>query len=489
MLNHPGYCIALDQGTFSSRATVYDSHGQVVESYQQAIPLHRIDQNQVEQNAEEILASILTVLNIATNNYKDNGAILIAGLATQRSSILAWRPSNGKAISPVLSWQDTRAHQWLDSFQSHAVMVQSITKLRLSPHYGVSKIHWLSENLDEVKKAIKENDCVISPIASYLLFHLSKEKNYSIDSANSSRMLLQNMNTKSWDSQLLNLFSIDKNLLPAISPISSHYGTIKNSAIKICAMNGDQNAALYQKGQPDPFSLRINLGTGAFVLTPISEEVLSSNLFNNSGLLGGISNSHNQSTDFYIEGTVNGAGAAIAWLKEQYPLINFPENLNQINFGQIAPPIFINTVGGLGAPYWRSDIEPEFINHEPSEHNLQQTMLAVLESIIFLLMINIERIRDLKTEIHYIEISGGLSQINILCQSLSDLSQLVVRKSGGTEATSKGIAWLAWSHYLQHSPDWAAPLTTEGWLPQINTSLHSRYLQFKQQLSAMTESS
>ena len=179
----------------------------------------------------------------------------------------------------------------------------------------------------------------------------------------------------------------------------------------------------------------------------------------------------------------------MAWLNQHYPLIDFPEDLNQINFEQVTPPIFINTVGGLGAPYWCSDIDPEFINHEPTDQNIPQTMLALLESIIFLLMINIERIRDIKTEIHYIEISGGLSKVNILCQSLSDLSQLVVRKTGGTEATSKGIAWLAWNHYLQHSPDWATPLTTEGWLPQINPSLHSRYLQFKKQLSALIDSS
>lgn len=484
MNDNSTYCVALDQGTFSSRALVYSSEGRLIRSAQKAISLNRIDQHRVEQSAEEILNSILIVLNeVLYVNKKLDTQIKIAGLTTQRSSIVAWRKSTGECLSPVLSWQDTRAWQWLNTFDNQSSTIEAITKLRLSPHYGVSKIRWLIENNLQVSQAIQQGDCIISPLASYLLFHMTQHSNIAIDAANASRMLLLNFQSLNWDNQLLKLFSIDGSIFPECKNISFNYGTIKDTDICINVINGDQNSALYQSGIPDNTALRINIGTGAFVLTPVEDEVPESEMFSNSGLLAGVSNSNHTSNDLYIEGTVNGAASALQWLEKKYSCINVEDIISKNDLIGIDPPIFINTIGGLGSPFWRSEQLPYFLDYLPNKENTPQTVLAVLESIIFLLMVNIERIQKIKPGINFIHISGGLSNLSILCQTLADLSQLEVHQSNDSEASAKGIAWLAFNHYHHLPPKWQSTQTTTLWTPENNKSLSLRYEKFNRAIT------
>ncbi|MBL6999279.1 MAG: glycerol kinase, partial [Gammaproteobacteria bacterium] len=237
-------CLALDQGTLSSRALLYDETGTVLCSASRRITLKRIDAQHVEQDGVEILASILAVLDeVLAAQQATRVNIKSAGLATQRSSILAWQPSSGKVLSPVLSWQDTRAADWLSGFESQAELIQAKTGLRLSPHYSVSKMQWLLQHNRNVQQALAQQDCVITPLASYLLYHLTDQQHIQIDIANACRSLLCNLQQRDWDAQLLQLFSMPPALLPECRPISYNYGTIKQTGIPITAVNGDQTAA------------------------------------------------------------------------------------------------------------------------------------------------------------------------------------------------------------------------------------------------------
>ena len=158
------YTLAIDQGTFSSRAVIYDDTGWAIESAQQSISLNRINSQHVEQDATEILQSVRKVVNTVLNSSSVKGlSITSAGLATQRSSIVAWRPSTGEGLSPILSWQDTRAADWLAKFKHKQKFIQNRSGLRLTPHYGVSKMMWLLNNNEAVIEAEKNKNCVITP--------------------------------------------------------------------------------------------------------------------------------------------------------------------------------------------------------------------------------------------------------------------------------------------------------------------------------------
>lgn len=465
--------LAIDQGTFSSRCLLFNALGEEIDRSQCSLHLNRINDHEIEQDADELLNSVQqSVEEILHNDKNIVSRITTAGLATQRSSILAWRPSNGQAISPVLSWQDTRGFEWLESFKPRKMSIQSKTGLRLSAHYGVSKMSWLLNNDAQVIQAMRQDDCVITPVASYILYHLCKNRPIKIDGANASRTLLYNFKQQYWDEDLVRLFAINKKILPRCETTASDYGIIKNSNIPITAVNGDQTAALYSNGMPSSKSLRVNLGTGAFVLTPIDAALIDSRQFKKSGLLAGVSFSDDQSTHYYIEGTVNGAGSAIEWLKQQSPDVKYETFVIDQERMQ-RDILFINAVGGMGSPIWSHDIEPHFINDQQA--NAKDRLFAVLESIVFLLQINIEQIRHIKTGLSEIEISGGLSNNEYICQCLANLAQLKVIKKEETEATARGIAWQA----LAKKEQWKKAQIIREYCVNKDNQLENRYQNFK----------
>jgi len=473
------YSLALDQGTFSSRAMVYDETGVALFSASRSIDLKRIDNQQVEQDADQLLSSVVNVLEQVLSDQKPyREHIISAGLATQRSSILAWQPSTGKALSPVLSWQDTRAADWLRGFESMTELVQQKTGLRLSAHYSVSKMQWLLQHNRNVQQAVLQQDCVITPIASYLLYHLTDHALINIDIANACRSLLCNLEQRDWDAQLLQLFSIPAELLADCRPTNFNYGTIKNTTIRMTAVNGDQTAALYGNGEPSNHALRVNLGTGAFVLTAVEQEVLESPAFLDSGLLAGASSSNHSAAKYYIEGTVNGAGSAIHWLQQRYPDLKVDEILQSTLSSDDQQAIFINAVGNMGSPIWRSDISAHFIDKKIIQSDSRQAVVAVLESIVFMLAINIQRMRQIKSGLQKIDISGGLSSLDYVCQALANLVKLRVERSQDTEATARGIAWLS----RPGKECWKSGRIDKSWQPKVDDALQGRYRQFRQYL-------
>ncbi len=467
------YVLALDQGTFSSRCILFDDRGQMIDSAQQSIDLNRISQRKIEQDGQQIINSVQQTLSQVLERHVDkHQKITSAGLATQRSSIVAWRPSNGEILSPVLSWQDTRAFQQLDSYQSQSNMIQAKTGLRLTAHYGVTKMRWLLEHEQRVATAVAEHDCVITPLASLILYHLCEEQRVLIDGANAARTLLFNLVEQDWDQQLLELFDIDPIVLPRVLPSCHDYGTIKKCGIKIQCVNGDQTAALYAKGHTYESCLYVNLGTGAFVLNPVKPELLQSQTFQESQLLAGIARSFDDQNEFYIEGTVNGASAALDWLREYDKQNDIDQFLGNALTSAEHDVLFINSVGGLGSPLWRHDIEPRFINDDGDP---AIRVKAVLESIVFLITLNIEAILRVRSGIRKIEISGGLSNNDYIGQCLADLVSLTVDKNESSEATAQGIAWLA----LDDHSRWMSRIPGKSYDAKKNNGLHQRYRQFK----------
>ncbi len=470
----PDLILALDQGTHSSRAILFDLHGQVVATARQSIALQQLSRTEIEQSPVEILQSIQTVLQRILNNPAiDRARILCAGMATQRSSVVAWDGHSGAPLSPVISWQDRRTAGRLASLKNRSHVIEQLTGLHLSPHYGASKLQWLLENNAAVGTALDENRLVMGPLASYLLHHLTDNPEELIDEANASRTLLWNLQQRNWDRTLLGYFKIPPRVLPHCKPVYYDYGNIHDSGLPLRAVNGDQTAALYAQGAASGNTMSVNIGTGAFVLLPTDTPSTRPD-----GLLAGISYSNEQSGSYYIEGTVNAASTALEWASHTFGLSDFEQQLPGWLDTIKAPTLFINTLGGLGSPWWQDGPAAYFLDAGVSG---PEAMVAVIESILFLVQANVELLQAVNAAVDKIQISGGLSRLDGLCRKLASLSGLTVYRPLQVEATARGIAWQA----AGCPEDW--PSTGEGtsFAPGADPGLHERYKRFLEILRSL----
>lgn len=468
------FFLGIDQGTQSSRAIVFDNDGKIVSKAQTAVSIRNTSPIEIEQDGVEILNSITSCLQKVFNEINPDN-INTTGLATQRSSVIAWDNHTGNPLSPVLSWRDRRATDFIKSLQPYKNLIQKKTGLRLTAYYGASKIRWLLNNNNAVKNAHDKQILNIGPLASYLIFSLCKMNPYLVDHANALRTQLLNLEALDWDNELLNIFELPQRILPQTVPTRFYYGELDKTNIPLYSVNGDQTAAMYSLGEMRKNEALVNLGTGGFVLYPVEANTIIPD-----GMLGGISASKNNTCERLVEGTINGCGSALNWYREKISKKDF-FNINECvqNFkGEI---IFTNGINGLGSPYWK-DVTPSFINLK--EHKtipdppLYQAVSAIIESIVFLVQININQINK-TSNIKSIRLTGGLANNKAVCQLLADLSGLEVMRPDITEATARGSAWLA----SGLREPWSAGSKTQYYAPKPNLLLQSRFQQFHQFLT------
>ena len=458
--------LAIDQGTHATRAILFDENGTARASASAEVSLRRMAPGVVEQDAEEIVRSVEQAVNsVLASDVARGREISAAGLATQRSSVVAWDRETGEPLAPMLSWQDRRAARWLERLRGHESRIREITGLPLSPHYGASKLRWLLDRVPAVRRALDEGRLAMGPLAAFLLFRLTRGRSFAVDHANASRTQLWSLVTRDWDPWLLELFGVPADVLPTSRPIVWDYGTVAGAEVPLTAVNGDQNAAMYALGKPAPGTAIVNLGTGAFVLVPTGDELVQ-----HRRLLSSIVGSWPGRSEYTIEGTVNGAGAAIAWAEEQWGIREMIQRLPAW-LGEVEePPVFLNAVGGLGSPWWKSDLEPRLLGNGTEA----QRAVAVVESVLFMLRANLEEMEKAGVTVERIRVSGGLSRMDALCQRLADLTGLPVHRPPETEATARGVAWLA----SGGSGEWPVPGRGKSFLPRPNGRLEERYERF-----------
>jgi glycerol kinase len=445
--------LAIDQGTHASRALVFDADGNVIARSVVEVSLKRLDAAHVEQSAAELSASIHTVVQDVLAQCRGK-EITACGLATQRSTVVGWH-ADGSAASAALSWQDVRGNAALAPLATHAGDIQRLSGLPLSPHYGASKLRWLMQQPNSTDADR------YSPLVSYLLFHLLADKPYLVDHCNAQRTQLFALEQLDWSLQLCDWFGINIKSLPTCKPVCHDYGVLNNTSIPVTAVSGDQNAALYGDGALTQGTARINLGSGAFVMHALEYYRASDTQ------LTGIALSSEDSVVWMREATINGAGSALAWAEDHFNITNTRECIADWLAQIKSPPIFINSVAGLGSPWWCSDIEPHFIDRDLSA---AQRIAAVVESIVFMIQANLEIMRTESTLVR-LRVSGGLSNIDGLCQTLANLSGLLVERGVEDEATARGIAWLA----AGQPSHWRSRTVFDVFKPQYDASLQSRY--------------
>jgi glycerol kinase len=437
--------LAIDQGGQSSRVAVYTTTGECLHNFSAAcITTHEFIEGveHIEQSPRDILLGIKACLEKITIALGDDVKnIVAAGFAGQGSSLLCWDNQTGEALSPVLSWQDIRGEHYFKNMSLTHSRAQKITGLRVSPHYGASKIRWCLDNNPLVATAFNNNSLGVSslkigPIVSYIFWHLLNTD--LVDPGHAQRTLLWNLQTNDWDDSLLALFNIPRELLPQCQYHNSHFGDLTFGAhcIPFTASARDQGASLFARGLPDKNACYINIGTGAFI------QRLSEDLHAPEGLLvSPLWVPENSTAKHYYcwEATVNGAASALSFLQEHTGVQITPAEINTaLALNPESECYFLNAVGGLSAPYWRTDLQSQF-SENISAH---EKILAWLESLIFQIAVNVRLMNQLGVA-QKIYISGGLSQADGLCQKLADLLQIPVHRGENTDATLQGIACMA----------------------------------------------
>lgn len=469
--------LAIDQGGHASRAMLFNYEGDLVSQGYHEIETHVLPGNRVEHDAEEMIESVNKAIRHAVDAVDKAGDFTIAsaGLATQRSSIVCWDRNTGEAISPVISWQDRRAAAWMESFSQYDAEIHKTTGLFTTAHYGVSKLKWCLENLAPVKEACRKKTLAWGPLASFIVFRLTQEHSMYADPANASRTLLWNMHSMNWDSALMRLFGLPEEPFPQCVPTRHDFGNISvgDDTVPLQIVTGDQSAALYAYGEPDLGAVYVNIGTGAFV-----QHVHKKSLDYAPRLLMSVASKIDDVVTYVLEGTVNGAGSAFVSVEQELGMDPYmaQEGLEDWLGECEEIPLYLNGVSGLGSPFWCADFKSRFVGAGDD----REKIVAVAESILFLINVNLEEMARVCTIPSKLVVTGGLSKSAGLCQRLADLTQKTIVRPYDCEATARGTACL-----LKGEPyDWGKKEVVVEFLPEKNAALLQRFLMWKSEMNA-----
>ena len=464
--------LALDQGGHASRAVLFDAAGRELAEARVPVATHRVAPDRVEHDPDELATSLrVAAQDVCEGAVARGREIVAAGLACQRSTVVCWDRRDGRALSAALSWQDRRDAGFLEQLRPQADRIRDLTGLVLSPHYGANKLRWCLTHLPGVRAAADERRLAAGPLSSFLLHRLLDERPVCVDPSNAARTLLFDPATLAWVPELLAAFGVPEHCLPQPVPTAHAYGTLRIAGreIPLVACTGDQAAAVFAFGNPAADRAWLNAGTGAFLQCAAAPDLARAD-----GLLKSVLHADATGIVRTLEGTVNGAGSALAWLQSRVA-IDVERALSALP-AQTPPsaPLFINGVGGLGSPWWQPGFPIEF---EGTGDELA-LLVAVIESIAFLIVANLEVMRR-AAALTAVTITGGLARSDYLCQSLADLAGLPIERPTLREATARGTAFIA----AGRPAGWPSVPIERTFEPAPNPVLESRHRRWREAMS------
>jgi glycerol kinase len=471
--------LAIDQGTHASRALVFDACGQVLARGECQVALARPQTDWVEQDGDEIVASIHTALAQAINALGSRARqITVAGLSSQRASAVCWDRVSGKPLSPIFSWQDRRMHAWIDALRAHGDDVHRKTGLYLSPHYGASKLRWALDHLPAVRDARDAGTLAWGPMASFLVFRLTQERTFAADPQCAARTQLWNLHTRDWDPALLALFGLPAGFLPRSALTCERWGTLAAGGIEVPlkAVNGDQSAAVFAFGWPEEDSAYINIGTSAF-----AQRALMHAPGHVPRQLTGIILADGATTVWMVEGNVNGAGTALEWLSNELGCDDLFARLPEWLERPAPSLLFLNGIAGLGGPFWQAQFASRF-DGGAGEVEPWHKAVALVESIAFLLQANIDHMAPYVPPAKRIRVSGGVSRLDGLSRRLASLNGIAVHRRDDPEASARGIAYLA----LGQPAKWNMSVHEDVFAPADDAGLRKRYRRWRDLMAEAT---
>lgn len=442
------YVLALDQGTTSSRAIVFNKQGEIMGSVQQEFPQIYPHTGWVEHDPIEILGSQVGVISEALIRAKTTAKEIAAiGITNQRETTIIWDRKTGAPVYNAIVWQCRRTAPYCDELKEkgYADMIYNKTGLVLDAYFSATKIKWILDNVEGVRERAEKGELAFGTIDTYLIWHLTKDHVHATDYTNASRTMLFNIHTLKWDEELLELMNIPRSLLPEVYPSSHLYGysdkTILGASIPICGVVGDQQAALFGQLCVNKGDIKNTYGTGCFMLMNTGDEAIISK----HGLVTTLAASLDDHPSYVLEGSVFVGGAIVQWLRDEMRMIKnaaetekYATSVESSN-GVYIVPAFV----GLGAPHWDPQVRGTvsgLTRGTKKEHFIRASLEAIAYQVydIYTAMEN-----DLGIKVKTLNVDGGASQNNFLLQFEADVLLADVVRPKVVEVTALGACYLA----------------------------------------------
>lgn len=490
------YVIALDQGTSSSRAIVFDRNGVAKAVCQKEFTQHFPQPGMVEHDPMEIWATESAVMTEAVASLGLSGADIAAvGITNQRETTVVWEASTGKPVCNAIVWQDRRTSEYCDSLKAAGLAdkIRRKTGLIIDAYFSGTKIRWMLENVPGARQKADRGELRFGTVDSWLVWNLTGGREHVTDVTNASRTMLFNINTLDWDDELLDLLGIPKSMMPQVKSSSEIYGhtSLLGDSIPVSGIAGDQQAALFGQMCTEPGSVKNTYGTGCFLLMNTGDKpVLSENQ-----LLTTIAWKIGEKVTYALEGSIFVAGSVVQWLRDGLGIIR---NSAEIEVLAASVPdnggvYMVPALTGLGAPYWDQYAKGS-IHGLTRGSTAGHIARAALEGIAFQTMDIVTAMeKDAGVPLGELKVDGGASRNNLLMQFQADILDTAVVRPEVTETTALGAAYLAglavgfWKDIEELKKQWKAERTftpcapaetvaaaKEGWADAMSRTLTNR---------------
>jgi glycerol kinase len=439
--------LAIDQGTTSTRAIVFDPRGKKLGVAQKELPQSYPQPGWVEHDPQKIWADTVAVVKGAIKAAKKKAAGITAiGITNQRETTVVWDRRSGKPLYPAIVWQDRRTTEFCKAHHSAAVenMIAEKTGLLLDPYFSATKIRWILERVKGARDKAERGDLAFGTIDSWLLWKLTGGRVHATDASNAARTLLFNIRTQQWDEELLKFFGVPRALLPEVKDCAAEFGStdpkLFGAAIPIRGIAGDQQAATFGQACFAPGMIKSTYGTGCFMVLNTGGKFVRSK----HRLLTTVAYRLKGETTYALEGSIFIAGAAVQWLRDALHLIRKAGETENIaksipdNKGVYLVPAFT----GLGAPYWDPEARGAVLGLT-RDAGIAHIVRAALESVCY-------QTRDLLNAMAQdalppteLRVDGGMVVNDWLTQFLADVLKIPVVRPSTVETTALGVAFLA----------------------------------------------
>ena len=442
------YILALDQGTTSSRAIVFDRKGNIVSVAQKEFTQHFPQPGWVEHDPVEIWS---TQAGVATEAVAKEGLdaqnIASIGITNQRETVVVWEKATGKPVYNAIVWQDKRTSAFCDELKARGKsdLVRQKTGLVIDSYFSGTKIKWILDNVEGARAKAEAGELLAGTIDSWLVWKFTRGAQHVTDVTNASRTLLFNINTLDWDDELLELLTVPRSMLPDVKQSSEVYGhtqsTFPDARIPIAGIAGDQHAALFGQMCTEEGMVKNTYGTGCFMLMNIGDQPIVSK----NNLLTTVAWQIDGKTSYALEGSIFIAGAVVQWLRDSLKIIRTSAEVEKLaqSVDSSDGVYFVPAFAGLGAPHWNQHAQGTIFGLTRGSTDAHIAR-AALEAIAYQTMDILKAMEaDSGIAIQELRVDGGATANNMLMQFQADVLNTVTVRPEVVETTAMGAAFLA----------------------------------------------
>ncbi|GAQ19243.1 glycerol kinase [Oceanobacillus picturae] len=468
------YILALDQGTTSSKAVIFDQEGKVVETGQREFEQHFTKPGWVEHDANEIWTSMLSSISEAMRKSDTEPEDIAGiGITNQRETTVVWDRNTGKPIYRAIVWQSRQTADICNDLREagHNELFRDKTGLLIDPYFAGTKVKWILDNVDGAKEKADNGELMFGTIDTWLVYKLTGGEQHITDYSNASRTLMYNIYDLEWDEELLDILGVPKSMLPEVKQSSEVYGKTVNyhffgHEVPIAGIAGDQHAALFGQACFEKGMAKNTYGTGGFMLMNTGEEGVKSE----NGLLTTLAWGIDGKVEYALEGSIFVSGSAIQWLRDGLEIIKDAKETESLatsvedTGGVYVVPAFV----GLGTPYWDSDVRGAVFGLTRGTKK-EHLVRATLESLTYQTRDVLDVMKDDSgIDVKTLRVDGGAVKNDFLVQFQSDILGLQVERPVVTETTALGAAYLAglavgfWESKEEIANQWKVDKTFES---------------------------